>query len=298
VAGPRLPVDAPSHAPSPYGLLSVAELRGEADPHWHNGITYTTRCPNLDPAAGTTYDECLAVTGVGSPPPSPPKADNTLLLHRGATPFTVYARFDCAPVGLELARDAARQALEQAEGWQLERAVWTGQAAGTNNIALPHLAHGGAAIVDAQNITLQSPVVTGGGPVPVAQGVGVLEELLGNCHNGQGVLHVPVRAAAALAKAHLLVARGGVLTTASNGNLVAVGNGYPGTSPSGAAAAAGQAWLYATGPMVVYRGPPRVLNFGPEVFDRAENTMHLLAERTALAAWGCCHAGVLIDLAA
>jgi hypothetical protein len=292
-------VDPPPFTPSPYGLLSVAEVRGDGDAHWQNGITYTTRCPNLNALQGTTFDECIAVTGVGSPSPPPAKADNTNLLHRGATPVTVYAEFDCAPVGLEGARDAAREALEQSESWQLERALWTGQAAGVANIAFPHLAHGGAAVLDAQGVTLQSPVVTGGGPYPIQQGLGLLEELLGNCLNGQGVIHVPVRAIPVLdaRSGGGLSSRGGVLQTA-NGNRIAAGNGYPGTSPLGVAPGTGEAWIYATGPVVVYRGPVRVLNWGADVFDRAENTMRLLAERTVLAAWACCHAGVLINLTA
>ena len=39
-------------------------------------------------------------------------------------------------------------------------------------------------------------------------------------------------------------------------------------------------------------------DYGPEALDRAENTMRLLAERTALAAWDCCHFAVLINLTA
>jgi hypothetical protein len=243
----------------------------------------------------TTFDECIAVTGAGSPSPPPAKADNTATRWRGATPFTVYAQFDCSPVGLDRARDKAEEALARGESYQIERAFWTGQAAGTNNIAFPHLAHTGQEIPDAQGILLQSPVVTGGGAYPITQGLGVLEGLMADCLNGQGVVHVPPRVLPKLAGAMAVTARGGTLTT-SNGNLIAVGNGYPGTSPLGQAAATGEAWIYGTGPVVVYRSEPQFSRYGAETLDRTENTIRLLAERTALVAWDCCHFAVLINL--
>jgi hypothetical protein len=304
VAGPRRLVDGPRLTPPTFGLLSVAELRGAdtGDTHWQNGISFETECPNLDATAGTTYDECIAVTGVGSPSPPTSKADNTNYRWRGATPFTVYSWFDCSPVGLDQARNKARTALEKTESWQIERAFWTGRAAGTANIAFPHLAHSAAEIVDAQNILLQSPAVTGVssypasiGPWPIQQGLGIAEKLLGDCAGGQGVIHVPPQVLPKLAGAMAVTSRGAQLTT-SNGNLLAVGSGYPGTGPGGQSVTQDAAWIYATGPVVVYRGDVRVSNFGADSLDRGENTMRLLAERTVLAAWDCCHFAVQINL--
>jgi hypothetical protein len=297
VPGPRMMVDPPRFTPSQFGLLTVAELRGDGESHWQNGVTFETRCANLTASSGTTYDECIAVTGVGSPSPPPAKADNTNLRYRGATPFAVYAEFDCSTVGLDGARDQAADALERAESWQIERAFWTGQAAGTNNIAFPHLAHAGAEIVDAQQILLQTAVVTGGGPYPAAQALGVLEQRLADCHNGQGVIHVPPKALPRLEQTDSVERRGAGLQT-TNGNLLAVGNGYPGTGPSGGAASDAEAWMFATGPLFVYRSQPRVLGYGAESFDRSENTIKLLAERTVVAGWDCCHFAVLVYLAA
>lgn len=295
--GPRLIVDPPRFTPSAFGLLSVAELRGEGDQHWLNGVTFRTRCANLNAAQGTTYDECIAVTGTGAAPPSPPKADNTNLRWRGATPWTIYAEFDCSPVGMDQAENDAAEALDRSESWQLERAFWTGQAAGQNNIAFPHLAHSGAEILDSQQVLLQSPVVTGGGPYPIQQALGVLEQRLGDCHGGAGVIHIPPKVMPRLAGAMGVERRGAGLMT-SNGNQLAVGNGYPGSSPLGQATDDTSAWIYATGPVFVYRSRPRILNFGAETIDRSENTVKLLAERTVVAGWDCCHFAVLVNLAA
>lgn len=306
MAGPRKLVDGPRFTPSAYGLLSVAELRGneQGDTHWQNGVTFETTCPNLNASTATTFDECIAVTGVGAPSPPPAKADNTNQVWRGATPFTIYAEFDCSAVGLAAAESKARDALAIQASWQIERALWTGQAAGVNNIAFPHLAHAGQAVLDAQGITLQSPAVTGvggypggGGPWPVAQGVGILEKLMADCLNGVGVVHVPVQVLPELTKAMAVTVRGQSYYT-PNGNQLAVGNGYPGTGPAGQAPNQDTAWIFGTGPVVVYRGEPRVIDYGPEAFDRAENTMRLLAEQTCLAAWSCCQFAVQLTLTA
>ena len=301
--GPRQQVDGPRYVPGTFGLLSVAELRGGEGDHWENGISFETGCLSATPSSSTTFDECIAVTGIGSPSPPPAKADNTSNRWRGATPFTIYAEFDCSPVGLAQADRKAQEVLARNESYQIERAFWTGQAAGVNNIAFPHLAHSAAEITDAQGILLQSPAVTGvggfpatAGPWPIQQGLGILEQLLGDCLNGQGVIHVPPRVLPKLAGAMAVTARGGTLMT-SNGNLLAVGNGYPGTGPGGQTTTQDAAWIFGTGPVVVYRGPVRFIA-GAEAFDRSENTLRLLAERTALVAWDCCHFAVQINLTA
>lgn len=295
--GPRQPVDPPRFTPSPYGLLSVAELRGDqGDPHWQNGITYEDRCPT-NTMGGSTYDECITVTGAGAPPPPPAKADNWNRVFRGATPFTVFTQFDCSPVGMAQAQDAAETALAQAESWQVERAVWTGRAAGVANAVFPHLAHSAAPINDAQGLLLQSQVtLISGGPFEIKRGLGALEGALADCFNGQGVIHVPQLALPTLAGTVGNVERRGTQLLTANGNLIAVGAGYPGTAPDGTAATTGTTYLYATGPLIAYRSGPRVIGYGPDAMDRAENTMKLLAERTFLVGWSCCHLAVQVNL--
>lgn len=302
MAGPRLPVDAPPFTSSPYGLLSVVRFPAASSGHWLNGITWASRCLEVGMGA-TTYDECVAVTGVGDVPEPTPKADNVDSLDRGATPFTAYVRFDCSPVGNTDAAEVAAGALAQSEPWQVERAFWTGLV-DDKTLAFPHLA-ASATVVDAQGITLQqaaSVVVTGA--FDAATGLGLLESALAACYNGVGVIHVPVKALPTL-DAWGLVRRdqgrdgatgqlGRQLRTA-NGNLVSVGAGYAGTSPTGAAAGTEQSWVYATGAVFGYRGPVQYSSTRDSI-DRSNNTLAMIAERTYVLGWDCCHVAILLDL--
>lgn len=302
MAGPRLPVDHPPFTPSPYGLLSVVQFITSASSHWQNGVTWTSHC--LETGMGnSTYDECIAVTGVGDVAEPPTKNENVDAIDRGATPFTPYVRFDCATVGNDEATLVATDALAQAEPWQVERAFWTGLVEG-RSIVFPHLA-ANATLRDAQNVLLQSAAsVVATGSFDPAAGLGLLEAALADCYNGVGVIHVPVKALPTLSAWGLVrrdAGRDGVtgqlgrqLRTA-NGNLVAVGAGYPGTSPAGAAAGTEQSWIYATGAVFAYRGPVRYAR-ERESIDRSSNTISMIAERTYVLGFDCCHVAVLVDL--
>lgn len=289
MAGARPIVDPPAFTSLPFGLWETAQ-KPDAPSHWQNGVTWVERCPTGD----TTYDECVSVTGTGAPPPAPIKSANVEQVFRGATPVTVYARFDCSPVGQTETEDSAQDALSRVESRQLERAFWSGAAAGTDDVVFPHLA-ADAQVVDAQGVVLQSvasPVITGS--VDAAHGLGLLESALGDCYSGQGVIHVPESAQPTFAAWGLIVERdGGLFTTA--GNRVVVGVGYPGTGPDGTAPAAGTVWVYATGQVFGYRGDVRTMTV-PESFDRSENTVEMLAERTYVMAYECCLLAVLINL--
>lgn len=294
MAGPRQIVDQPSFTPLSYGLLSVVENITPADGHWQNGVTYTSHC--VTGMGSVTYDECITVTGAGGPPlPPPAKAGNVSTAHRGATPFTPYVEFDCSPVGNEDAAAAATRALAQSEPFQVEKAFWTGQLVSTSGSFIgvfPHLAAATPA-VDTSGILLQSVPVTGG-PFDVAEGLGFLEAELGKCYGGRGVIHVPAFALPSLVAWNLVTVSGPTLKTAK-GNLVAVGDGYPGTSPAGTAPDAGTSWLYATGAVFAYRSQV-VIPALRESIDRSENTVRMIAERTYVLGYECCHIGALVQL--
>lgn len=294
MAGPRLIVNPPTFTPSPYGLLSVVQQVTPDGPHWQNGVTWQTSCPS--PLSRSTYDECIAVTGSGEAPPEPAaKTDNVDMLYRGATPFTVYAKFDCSLSGMDDALKIATGALAQGESWHVERSFWTGLADG-RVIVFPHLA-ADSELVDPQSIELQSPasIVVTGAAVDVATGLGLLESALADCYNGVGVIHVPVKLLPTLQAYDLVTAQNGKLRTL-NGNLVAVGGGYPGTSPSGVAPATGEAWMYATGAVFMYRGDVQIPSDKVSSINRATNTREMIAERTYVLGWDCCHYAVLVDL--
>jgi len=290
MAGARPIVDPPAVSALPFGLWDAVQQLSPVPSHWQQGITWVERCPVGD----TTYDECISVTGTGYPPTPVPKTDNVLQTFRGATPFTVFAEFDCSPVGsltdIEL---AATSALARVEPTQASMAFWTGSVGG-QLVAFPHLA-ADAEVADDQEIVLQtaaSVVVTG---TDVAHALGELEAELALCYNGVGVVHVPLLALPTFVAWNLVVERDGGLWTTS-GNRVIVGPGYTGTGPDGTAAPAGTAWVYATGQVFGMRSPDVFATRLPESFDRAENTVKMIAERTYVLAFECCHIATLINL--
>lgn len=287
MAGPRLLVPAPMFTPSQYGLLSVAQPATPDNAHWQNGVTWPANCIDAD----TTYEECITVTGTGSPPAAPTLPSSTDFSYRGATPFTIFARFNCSPVGNDV-NALAEEALRNMGSVQVEKAFWSGTAGGQSTV-FPHLA-ASVTVTGSDNIMLQTAPVTGAAD-DAAAALGYLEGQLGTCYNGQGVIHVPASAAATFFARELFEDIGGKLYT-GKGNLVVIGNGYPGTSPTGAAASAGTAWVYATGAIMEMHGPVRARTL-TETLDRSENTINAIAEQTYLIAWdGCCHAGVQVTL--
>jgi hypothetical protein len=303
VANLRQIVDPPSFTPLAYGLLSVMEQPTPQPDHWQQGITYEPLCSvNVSGMGALTYDECIVVTGAGGGPPAPPDFSVNGLQQstRGALPFTTYVEFDCSTVGLQNAQALAEQALSAAEPWQVERAFWTGLAAG-QTVVFPHLA-ASAQVLDATGILLQSAAVnvTGTGSVGVVgdlvnieTALGLLEAALANCYNGVGVIHVPQLLVPTMDAWGIIRAQGPIMKTL-NGNRVAVGAGYPGTGPDGSARAGNTCWMYATGNVFGYRTDVRVRapDTSAASLDRSTNTRKMIAERTYVIGWDCCHFAV------
>lgn len=263
----------------PYGLWDTIQTPSPDGVHWQQGVTWTERCPTGD----TTYDECLAVTGTGAPPEPPAKTANVDQSSRGATPFTVYAEFDCSPVGLGDAQSIAQDALARVEQLQVEEAFWTGVAGG-QAVVFPHLA-ANAQVLDGE-VVLQSvatPTVTG---ADVAHALGVLEQQLADCYAGQGLIHVPRSALATLAAWNLIEQRDGGLFT-PGGNRIVAGGGYSGTGPDGTTPADGTTWIYATGAAWGYRSDVYFSQVRDSL-NRSSNTLRLLAERNYLIGFECC----------
>lgn len=296
MAGARQIIEGPDFTPLPNFLWDAAQKPPATDPHWQNGVTWPERCGG----ASTVYDECIAVTGTGGTPAAAgPLSANVTQLYRGATPFTVQAGFSCSPVGQDLALDKGAEALARMEAYQTSRAFWTGFAGetadGTDQVTVfPHLASN-ATLDDPQSIRLQtaaSPLVTGGEDAAVA--LGSIESSLVACYGGQGVIHIPYSALPTFVARGLVRVEGDTLRTVA-GNLVVPGVGYTGSSPAGAAPAAGTAWIYATGAVFGFRSDVFIREF-PGTFDRAENTVRMLASRTYLFGFECCHYAALVTL--
>lgn len=304
MAGPRQIVDSPTFTSRPFGLLSVVQTPTANGPHWQNGVTWQSYC--LADMGSVTYDECIATTGApDGPVPEPSvKESNVDSVLRGATPFTPYVRFDCPPVGNDDARRVATDALARSEAWQVERAFWTGQVDGVE-LAFPHLA-ANAEVVDGQDALLQltaSPVATGAA-LDVVTGLGLLEQELADCYGGVGVIHVPAKLLPTLDAFGLLrpvqgrdVSSGqfGRQLQTLNGNLVAIGAGYPGTGPDGTDPGSDESWMYATGAVFMYRSDVKI-HTDAQSLNRENNTLELIAERTYVLGWDCCLLAVLVQL--
>jgi len=286
--GARPIVDPPEFTPLPYGLWDSIQ-HPTAPSHWQNGVTWVDRCPQ----GSTTWDECIAVTGTGEIPEPPSKTPNVDQTFRGATPITIYAEFECSPVGIGNASTAATEALAQVESTRLEESFWTGMGSGGTEVFFPHLA-ADAEVSDPQGILLQSPATVCATGVDVVRGLGELERCLAECHAGQGVIHIPPEALPSFVAYNLAISENGTFLTPA-GHILVVGSGYPGTSPTGAEPAAGTTWIYGTGSMFGYRGEVSFTT-PPQSFDRAENTMQMIAERTYVLGWRCCHFAVQINL--
>jgi len=293
MAGPRVVVPGPSFTPLPYSLWDAVQKPTAADNHWQNGITWVDRCGNGD----TLYEECIAVTGSGgSPTAQASMASNITQTNRGATPFACYAEFDCSPVGLADAQTIADDSLDKIRNFQLERAFWSGTAGKTKtgNVAqttvFPHLA-ANATLTDPNDstITLQ-PVAnmsaSGGATTDVADGLGQLQGALASAYHGVGVIHIPTAALPTFVAWDLVEERadGGLYT--ATGNRVVVGHGYPGTSPAGAAPAAGTTWIYGTGAVFGYQASVEMGSLN-ELFDRSENTHHMVAQQVYVLGFEC-----------
>lgn len=274
-------IDLPTvFTPLPYGLWDSIQTPSSDGVHWQQGVTWIDRCPTGD----TTYDECLTATSESTPAEPPAKSANVGQEYRGATPFTVYAEFECTPIGVGDAQNVARDALARVEQRQVEAAFWTG-AAGGQDVVFPHLA--GDAEVAAGEVVLQpaaSPLVTGG--ADVAHALGALEQELADCYSGQGLIHVPRSALPTLAAWNLIEDRDGALYTLA-GNRIVAGAGYTGSGPDGAAPADGTTWIYATGPVWGYRSEVFVSQIRDSL-NRSVNTLQMLAERTYLIGFECC----------
>lgn len=297
--GMRQIVDGPGFVPLPYGLWDAIEHPSPDDAHWQNGVTWSEWCGG----GNTVYEECIAVTGTGGSPTSQASmTGNITQTNRGATAFTVYAEFDCSAIGsVGDAMQVATEALDRVAPWQVETAFWTGTAGKTatggvtQTTVFPHLAANSQFVEPSSpgtTVLMQpaaSVVATGSGD-DAAITLGQLEGALADCYHGQGLIHVAFEALATL-QAFKLVHHDPAdprKLYSPAGHRIVVGSGYPGTGPDGSAAPAGTSWIYGTGAMFGYQSPvltPRQLY---QSFDRAENTVRMIAQRTFLLGWDCC----------
>lgn len=266
---PAVVVEGPARQALPYGLFSVLTPRSSGgDPHWQNGVIWETlTCEPVlglgDPSCDTGRD----TTGI-------PKQFAASGLPGAATPFAVYGSYTCTPLGHspEYAQAQAVAHLLAREEARVEQAIWSG---------------------DLDNTGFITGATSVGTALSLARGLAALEQWIATEYGSLGVIHVTRDVALLLLGAQLAVVKGSSLYTALGTPIVA-GAGYPGTSPLGAAPAAGSAYLYATPALLGYRSEPFAgASPASAGFDRATNDMLAVAERTYVVGWDSCGTAVV-----
>jgi hypothetical protein len=200
--------------------------------------------------------------------------------------FAAYGGVLCKSIGLDRTRlqSEVERVFNAGESTAVERALMSTRFVA--NAADATLPGEWAAPVDL------TPVA---GAVHPRVGVALLEGHAASEYVGIPTLHLPVSIASLLASVAAVEWDGDVLRT-KIGSTIAAGGGYdyPNTGPTGAAAAEGEKWLYATGGVVVMRGPAEIR----EAFAHEDNDVFVLAERGYVAAVDCYTAAVRVQVTA
>lgn len=223
---------------------------------------------NFDSAQGTVF------TFVSQQTNNDPKEFTEGIGSPSGSPFVVIGGAACTPIADYDWEALGTQALQAVEGPLVERRFWDIQLA---------------------NSTPTLPVAAT--PQTVVDGVALLEEYARATTGFEATLHVSSYLGAHLAAADIITetATETIKRTALHTPLV-LGGGYTRNGPTGQAAASPtQAWMYATGSLVVQRGVPFIPGSEAERFNQINNQTFVMAERTYVVIADCPIAAVLVD---
>lgn len=263
VKGPKLISKRPK-----YGLFSVVTPERLSDPHaWAGGVEWEfDLCTSLE----AFTDQC--------PPNHTNSVEKDLEFCR-ADPFIVKSSFQCS-VGGKSVKDAVDIANRRLYFWEehkVEEIFWSGQTA--NGSINPSLAFGN----DTCDI---EPEIIGSNLSPISA-FAVLEEALTDIVPGGGIIHVPHGLASYLADKKLIKEDNGVYFSPT-GTPVVIGSGYSGTGPGNIVPDTGTTYIYATGPMAIWRSD--VIQNPEDVFDgidRYINNVTVFVERFYAVGFSC-----------
>jgi hypothetical protein len=277
VTTPLATLTGPTPTALGYGLYSVASPTDSSDPRTGNGGQW--------PVAGCGIATAFAIDCPPSETPASLVGDAGLPWVQ-QFPFGVVAGVRCKPVGstVDEMRDAARTILRLSEQTAVERAFWRGG-------VWP------AAVSADARFLAQDPTILSATPVNPKAAIGMLEDALAQLTGGVGVIHAPRIASGVLGADFGLRQQGPRLMTIVD-TPVAMGAGYDGSGPDGTRPD-GQAWLYATGPVQVTRGPVQDLPSGDArlAVDKTTNDTLVMAARIVSVGYACGVVGVPITLA-
>lgn len=265
--GPALDLDGPLPVAPPHSLLSIPGVLRDDGERWLNGVnidSYPCNTPLLwDPCSTGTFRT---------------KEDTVEMPRPRFDSFAIIQSLVCSSLGMGDPVEFTQKAetvLDATQSFGVEEALSQGVTGSTN----PFLGDGDVTVL-------------GGGAVTPAVGLSWLENAIGETGR-MGMIHATPAVISAWGDTYLEEV-GGVLRTL-NGTPVASGGGYIGAVADGSAAASGQSWVFASGPVEVRLAAVSVQPIR-ETLDRTDNSVVVRAERYALAEWdGCLQVAVLID---
>lgn len=238
----RLRIEAPDFAPAIGGLLDVANVIDQADPHFAQGVAYMTE-PHGPAKAAPAFCYSAITVAEGEKDfesPDPAVGDG----------FAVYRGFECDLVEWESYDRRAADLLAAGESAGVEDGF--------------------------QEMFLEGPelVTVSTGVTDIVHAVALLEEYAGNTYNGLPTFHVGRYGATHMLRRGLAKRNEdtGRITT-SQGSLVANGAGYD--RGPGATALSKSYWVWATGQVNLFRGQVHTARALNAPFNRAVG----LAER-------------------
>ncbi|MEV0430421.1 hypothetical protein [Micromonospora sp. NPDC050495] len=267
---PLVYVDAPATTPYRYGLFSAAVVVDPADQReFQAGVEWEPQCVEAPAPTSAAAASDPARAPMTVPDGVPNVKAGVVRLYAGLTGRSV-ARDDLL--------DRARRAMGAVEQQSLEHYVWTGEAGQAEFLA----AAGTAVLAN-----------SGAAPVPLEKGVGLLEEHIGDKSGVLGAVWAPRWTAGWFAGKGLTRIEG-PRQVAPLGNPLVFAQ-TTGVGPGGAAPAVDEAWLYATGPVMVRRSAVFLPKL-PEALDRTDNEVFAVAERFYTVGWSCAVAAVKVKL--
>lgn len=269
---PAIEVEGPPFEPYRYGLLSAVDVL-DGSGRWElGGVVYATvGCEE----SGGEWDT-LCPTDPPPPPPPPTKNLTVGVDNVEGKPFILYDSVACHPhsgrTEQEIA-DLARLRHDVGEQRKLERRFWAWLRAN-------------ATVVNPEPVTA----------VSMCDGLGELEQRVAAENGGIGVFHAARPLITGARRHDFARHREGFpdrLVSAGD-NVWVFGAGYDrfGPGEDGTEAPAGQAWIYATGPLVLRRSEM----FTNSVFDQRRNERRTVAERSYVLTAECPVLAVLVTI--
>lgn len=221
-------------SPPRYGLMASSQVIQESDPHFGQGISWVpepcaTQGAGLDPTCGTELDFDV-------PEDECELREFQTILAWEASRLSNLDRTDIE------ARTIRK--LERSESRQLEAELWLGALAQAGSYDQFYLTGP------------DTDVLEGGNAIPLDWAVATLQQEAATAWDGApAMLHASVFTVSLMYKRELIRREGGLWRDAFD-NIVVAGVGYDGSGPEDPADdTRDTAWIYATTPVVVRRGP-------------------------------------------